>query len=121
MNFSQPFRVRLPAWADWFALALMSLGAPLIAASIHSLCVFQRDFGLYNAEIGGAYFGGSGAVEQPGLLTVFEFLGACGIPAIPTFLVLLPFRKRVVHRWLVWAGFIVLWTWFFFKSEFAIR
>jgi hypothetical protein len=121
MNLYQPFRVRLPAWADWFALALMSLGAPLIAASIHSLCVFQRGFRVYNAEIGGAYFHGSRAVEEPGLLTVLVFLGAYGVAAIPTFLVLLPFRKRAMYRWLVWAGSIVLWTWFFFKTEFAIR
>jgi hypothetical protein len=117
MTFHQPFRVRLPAWADWFALVLMSLAAPAIAACIHSICVFHRGIRLYNAEIGGAYFHGSNG--QPGLLSILTFIGACGVPAIPTFLVLLPFRRRAFYRWLVWSAFIVLWTWLFFKSEIA--
>jgi hypothetical protein len=118
MTFYQPFRVRLPAWADWFALVLMSLAAPAIAACIHSICVFHRGWRFYNAEIGGAYFLGSS--DHPGLVSIFSFIAACAVPAIPTFLVLLPFRRRAFYRWIVWSAFIVLWTWLFFKSEFAI-
>jgi hypothetical protein len=106
-------------WADWFALALMSLAAPAIAACIHSICVFHRGFRLYNAEIGGAYFHGSSG--QPGLQSILTFIVACGVPAIPTFLILLPFRRRAFYRWIVWSLFIVLWTWLFFKSEIAFQ
>jgi len=31
MKFYQPIRVRLPAWADWFALALMAVAARAIS------------------------------------------------------------------------------------------
>jgi len=119
MTLYQPFRVRIPAWADWLALALMAIAAPAIAACIHSICVFHSGFRLYNAEIGGAYFHGS--AERPGVQTVLTFIGACGVPAIPTFLILLPFRRRAFYRWIVWSAFIVLWTWLCFKSEIAFH
>jgi hypothetical protein len=119
MTFYHPFRVPLPAWADWLALALMAIAAPAIAGFIHSFYVLQSGYRLYNAEIGGAYFHGNPAVEPPGLLSVLTFIGACGVPAILTFLVLLPFRRRAFYRWIVWAAFTVLWTWLCFKSEIA--
>lgn len=119
MTFHQPFRVRLPAWADWFALILMSIAAPVIAACIHSIWVFHRGFRLYNAEIGGAYFHQN--IGQTGLLGILFFIGFCGIPAIPTFLILLPFRRRTFYRWIVWSAFIFLWTWLFFKMEIAFN
>jgi hypothetical protein len=97
----------------------MAIAAPAIAACIHSLCVFHSGFRLYNAEIGGVYFHDYGAAWQPGLLSILSFIGACGVPAIPTFLVLLPFRRRTLYRWIVWTLFIVLWMWMFFKMEFA--
>jgi hypothetical protein len=127
MTFHQPFRVRLPAWADWPALALMSLAAPLIAAWIHSYCVFERGFRLYNAEIGGIFFRGvSGSMppyQQPsiGFEDILTLISGCGIPAIITFLVLLPFRRRALYRWLVWAGCILLWTWVLFQIEISIH
>jgi hypothetical protein len=125
MSFYKPFRVRLRAWADWFALALISFAAPLIAAYIHSLYVFERGFRLYNAEIGGIYFHGSMPPYPPPVLSLVDYIlaliGACGIPAIPTFLVLLAFRKRALYYWLVWAGFIALWTWLLFQMEIAIH
>lgn len=115
LNFYQPFRVRLPAWADWFALAFMSLAAPVAAACIHSVCVFHRGFRLFNAEIGGPYFHEGGPNWQPGILTFLHLSAACCIPAFLTFLGLLQFRGRVVHRWVVWLLFIILWTWLDFK------
>jgi hypothetical protein len=125
MSFYKPFRVRLPAWADWFTLALISLAAPLIAACIHSLYVFWRGIRLYNAEIGGIYFNGSmPPYPQPSLSladSILALIGVCVIPAIPTFLVLLAFRKRALYCWLVWAGFIVLWTWLLFQMEIAFN
>jgi hypothetical protein len=103
----------------------MSLAAPLIAACIHSLCVFEHGIRLYNAEIGGIYFHGSmPPYPQPSLSFgeyILAVIGACGIPAIPTFLVLLPFRKRALYRWLIWTGFVVLWTWVLFQMEVAIH
>jgi hypothetical protein len=108
MSFIQPFRFRLPAWADWFALVFMALAAPLIAALIHSSCVFQSGIRFYNAEIGG--------LDVRSILTL---VGGCGIPAIPTFFGLLPFRQRAMLRWLVWIAFIFLWTWLLFKMEIA--
>jgi hypothetical protein len=103
----------------------MSLAAPLIAACFHSLCVFERGIRLYNAEIGGIYFHGSmPPYPQPNLSlagSIFALIGACGVPAIPTFLVLLPFRKRALYRWHVWVSFIILWTWVLFQLEVAIH
>ena len=98
----------------------MSLAAPLIAAFIHSICVFERGIRLYNAEIGGIYFHNT----PPNLRLreyIFTIIGACCAPALLTFLALLPFRKRILHRWLIWSGFIVLWTWVLFEMEIAIK
>jgi hypothetical protein len=119
MSFYDPFKSRFPAWADWIALGFMALAVPVIAAFIHSWFVYHRGYRLYNAEIGGAYFHGREAMDNPGVSTVITMIGACGVPAIPTFLVLLAFRRRALYRWIVWAGFIVLWTWLYFKMEFA--
>ena len=127
MNFYHPFRVRLPSWSDWFGLVLMSIAAPLIAAWIHSLCVFERGFELYNAEIGGIYFHGvSGSMppyQQPvaGWRDIVTMFSGCGVPAILTFLVLLPFRRRALYRWPVWAASIVLWIWLLFQMEITIH
>jgi hypothetical protein len=119
MSIFQSFKLRFPAWADWFALALMAFSAPVIAAFIHSLFVYHSGFRLYNAEFGGAYFHGREAMENAGTLTMLTIAGACGVPAIPTFLVLIPFRRRTLYRWIVWAGFVILWTWLYFKMEIA--
>lgn len=124
MSFFQPFRFRLPVWADWLALVLMSFAAPLLAAWIHSFYVFEYGFRFYNAEIGGIYFRGSmPPYSQPGLSFTeasLVVISGCSVPAVPTFLVLLLFRKRVLHRWLVWAGFVILWTGVLFQLEIAI-
>jgi hypothetical protein len=111
MSITQPFRFKLPAWADWFALGLMAIAAPLIAALVHSTCVFQSGIRFYNAQIWGL----------DGFRSILAFIGGCGIPAIPTFLVLLRFRHQALARWLVWMAFIILWTWLLFKMEYAIQ
>jgi len=115
------FQVRLPAWADWFALTGMALTAPAIAQCIHSVCVFLRGYRPYNAEIGGAFFHhGSGIDDQSGT-AILRFLGGCGLAAIPTLLALLPFRRQTRYRWLVWTGFIAIWTWALFSLEVAVK
>jgi hypothetical protein len=120
MSLQQSLQTRLPSWLDLLALGLMSLAAPWIAAYIHSACVFLYGFRFYNAEVGRIYFHGNGAVsEQPSFWIVFTWIGCFGIPAVPTFLALLPFRRRTSYRWIGWACFIILWTWLFFKMEIA--
>ena len=122
MSFYEPFRVRVPAWADWFALLAMAVAAPMIALFFDSFWHFFTGFRLYQAEVGGAYFyPGSGGVGPPVSLLVFHFFELCGALAIPTFLVLLPFRKRALVRWIVWAGFIVVWSWFAYQMRAVVR
>jgi len=95
----------------------MSLAAPVIAACIHSIWVFHSGFRLYNAEFGGAHFHDNNG--PTGLFGIIFSIGFCAILAIPTLLILLPFRRRTFYRWLVWSAFVVLWTWLFFKMEIA--
>ena len=121
INFYKLFLVRFPGWAEWFGLVLMAFAAPVIAAFIHSFCVYERGFGLYNAEIGGSYFHGTGAVEPWSIRRIFELLMLLGIAAIPTFLTLLPFRKRTLHLRIVWVGFVALWTGALFQTEIVIH
>jgi len=109
MSSHQPSQGRSQSWLDFVTLGLMSIAAPGIAAFIHSLWVFHTGIRFYNAQVWGL----------DGFWSVVSWIGACGVPAIPTFLVLLPFRRRALYRWLVWVGFIILWTWFFFATEFA--
>jgi hypothetical protein len=120
MNFCELFRVRLPAWADWFALLAMALAAPMVAMYFHSFWVFFTDFRLYNAEIGGVYFiPGSGGVGPRVSWSIYHFVVLCDVLAIPTFLVLLPFRRLTLERWIVWAGFIALWVFLAFQAQIA--
>jgi hypothetical protein len=103
---------------DWVGLVLLSLTAPLIAACIQSVFVVFSDHWIYQAVIGGAYFLD---VEKPGASTILFILGSCGALAIPTFLILRPFRQRVLYRWLIWIGFVALWTWCYFATEICIK
>lgn len=121
-SFQQSLHERV-AWSDLVGVAVMSVTAPWIAAYIHSACVFHRGFRLYNAEVGGTYFHGSmPPYPQPSLgWVLLSWIGGCGVPAILTFLLLLPFRKRVVFRWLLWVWCIAIWTWVCFKVEYAIH
>jgi hypothetical protein len=113
MYLFQPFRLRFSNWANWIALAFQALASPLIAAFIQSVCVFRSDFRLYQAMIGGAYFH---SVENPGLVSTIGVLIYCCIFAIPVFFVLLPFRKRVFYRWLIWMASTAFLTWFFIRT-----
>jgi len=106
------------AWSDLIGVALMSIAAPWIAAYVHSAYVFQHGFRLYNAELGGSYFHGS-TPPDPGVSTILMWFVVCAVPAMPTCLVLLAFRKRAVYRWVVWVCCIALWTWVCFKMEIA--
>lgn len=121
MRTFDALRQRLPAWADWIVLALMSVAAPVIAGCIHSLDVILRGFRLYNAEIGGAYFHNSGWEEQSIAITFLRFVSFCVIPAVPTFAVLLIFRKRPQLCRAVWVGIVALWIWFYFSMEVSIH
>jgi hypothetical protein len=102
------------AWPDLLSLGLMSMAAPWIAAYIHSACVFHRGTRLYNAEIGGAFLR-----SGTSLGTILVWITLCAVPAMPTFLLLLAFRKRIVYRWFAWACCVALWTWVCFKMEIA--
>jgi hypothetical protein len=97
----------------------MSFLAPLTAAFIHSIFVFQGGLRFYNAEIGGIYFLCNEG--QSSLRAIILLVVVCGVPAIPTFFVLIPFKKRALYRWVVWIGFVMLWTWFYFQTEIALK
>jgi hypothetical protein len=94
MNFQLPFRLKFQVWTDWFGLVLMSWAAPAVA---FLLCQFHFCFYMgYN-------------------MSFVRFLYAllcCAIPAIPTFLVLLPLRKRALHRWIAWIICTLGWALF---------
>jgi hypothetical protein len=95
-----------------FALGFLSIAAPVISAFIHSACVFHSGIRFYNAELWRLS-------EHPSLLDIITWIGGFSVLAIVTFLALLPFRRRALYCWIVWAFFIVLWTWFLFKMEIA--
>jgi hypothetical protein len=92
MNFYQSYRGLFTVLIDWLGLMLMSLTAPVIAYFVLVFYCCLR----FDAD-----------TNFPWLLAGFVF---CPLPAIPTFLVLLPFRRRVLYRWIIWTGFIFLWT-----------
>src|SRR4030095_9159906 len=122
MSLGHRFQVRLPSWSDWLTLALMSFAAPWIAACIYSAYVYRYDLRLYHAEDGGMYFHGSGAAAlHPSFWSLPSWVVACAIPATPTFLVLLLFRRRALCRWTIWLCAIVLWTYLCFKMEVTYR
>src|SRR5262249_55884173 len=103
---------------DVLGLALMSLGAPWIAAYIHSASVFHRGIRLYNAEVGGMFLHPKTTMHSS-IGTILMWIAVCAVPAAPTLLVLLAFRKRIVYRWLAWLCCIAVWTWVSFKMEIA--
>jgi hypothetical protein len=128
MRFYQQIRMRLPPWADWVGLALMAIAAPAVAVGSHSAYVLYSGYRLYNAEVGGLYFHGSGLGygHGPGygplsFWLILTFLGGCGVPAIPTFLALVAFRRRALYRWLVWSACVLFWTWVCFQMEISIH
>lgn len=84
-------RGKLAAVVDWLGLALMAFSSPVTA---YLLILFDICLRFY---LEGA---------APPILTA---VGYCGIPAIPTLLVLLCFRKRCFYRWLAWAICTFVW------------
>lgn len=77
---------------DYLGLAVLSYAAPLIANLIYLV-------------YGVTYWG------YPDRFPILPILGLCGFVAVPTLLVLLPFRKRRLDRWIMWAICIGFWTW----------
>ncbi len=41
--------------------------------------------------------------------------------AVPTFVVLFPFRRKTIYRELIWIGCVIAWTIFLFRDEVAIK
>lgn len=122
MHLCELLKVRLPAWADWFALLAMAFAAPMVAICVHSAWVFYTGFRVYNAEIGGAYFlPGSGGRGPPMSSIAHHLVVLCLVLALPTFLVLLPFRRLALERWMLWAYFIFFWLCMAFHAEVAYR
>ena len=99
----------------------MSIAAPVVAGSIHSLRVFQRGFRLYNAEVGGDYFWHGGVGSESVIIAFLGFICRCLLPALLTLGVLLPFRQRPQICRIVWIVVVALWTWFLFSAEIATR
>jgi hypothetical protein len=125
MNVQQPFRTRLPGWADLLTVGLAAVAAPWIAASIQSLRVFYSGFRPYNAQLGGIYFDNMGELIplQPHQIHVWIaglVCRYCGLGLL-TFLVLLPLRKHPLYCWSGWAFFIGLWMIIFSTTEVALR
>ena len=92
MSAVHPHQVLRKVLADFLGLAAMAYTAPLIA---YLLPIFRN-----HLLLGG------------GFLTRGQFLMSCGFacgPAILTLLVLLPFRKRELARWMAWAACVLLW------------
>jgi hypothetical protein len=106
MNKSSPPQAPSQSRLDWIGLVFMSFAATMIAGSIR--CTQTFDFGII-----ANYASGLGDDEFSLILSLCLFL------AIPTFLLLLPFRRRALFRWLAWALYTVLWTYLFSMIGFA--
>jgi hypothetical protein len=94
MNESRPLQSRRKILADNFGLAVLAFSAPVIAFLIFSFYGVMR-WGFY--------------ISVP--FPIFPALGLCSVLAIPTLLVLIPFRKRQFDRWAMWTLCIIFWTW----------
>jgi hypothetical protein len=106
-------------------VGLMAVAAPWIAACIQSLYIFYKFSLLYNAQLGGVYFGNMDCVirlspEQihawiAGLIGRYAFL------SLPTFLVLLPFRRLPLYCWIIWSGSICACMILFWMAEVVLK
>ena len=114
MKKPQSPQTQYPTWMGLITLGLMSLVAPLIAAFVHSAWVFHSGNRFYNAEIWRLS-------QQPDLWSIFTWIGGFGPLGAITFLVLLPFRKRMLLRWVLWICCIILCTDLLFKAEVALK
>ena len=106
MNQEPPSQTQGQSRLDWIGLVFMSFAATMIAGSVRWTQTF--DFGIIanNAQ-------GLGLDEFSFILSWCLFLAA------PTFLLLLPFRRHVLLRWLAWICYTVLWTYLFSRVGFA--
>jgi hypothetical protein len=123
MSDSQTSPSRGSRCLELFGLGLMSIAAFWVAACVHSIGVWHRGYRFYNAELGGSYFYYlTYDHSQAGYFgSILTFLGACGVLGLPlTFLILLPFRRRVLYRWVMWVCCTALLTYLRFKTEVAI-
>lgn len=91
----------------WVLLAGMALTAPLLADSIHTLCVVSAGIRFYNAELGR-------------LVDPFFWI-FWGVRSAVTFLLLWPFAKVALRHRTMWICGVILWTYLDFKSEVAFR
>ena len=98
------------SWTALVFLSLMAFSAPIIAALIHSICVFQSGIRFYNAELWQLR-------DVQNLQSVFAWLGGFGLFGAVTFLIILPFQKTIWSRWIVWICAVALWTIYLFKTE----
>ena len=91
----------------------MSIAAPAIAGFVRYCCIpIPGDFhtGMF-----------SYSVENLDLDEFSSLLNLCSILVIPTFLVLLPFRRRVLFRWMTLVCCTILWTLLLSRIGFARR
>jgi len=107
MDFRRQMQIQFPSWFNGVALYVMSYLAPLIAACIHSVCLFHRGVRFYQAEL-----------CEMDRMGVWIYLAAL---AIVPFMVLRFFGRRPLWRWTIWLCFVALWTFLCFKSETVSR
>jgi hypothetical protein len=100
---SQPQSTR----SRWLLLGAMALAAPLLADSVHTLCVVVGGIRFYNAELSN--------VSNPFFWDFWLVRGAV------TFLLLWPFAKTPSRHRTMWICCVALWTYLDFKSEVAFR
>src|SRR6266704_3158896 len=97
MDCRQLTKLRPPPPGDIVVLGVLSVAAPLLAALVHSECVFRRGIRLYQAEV-------LDLSADPFLWAFFAG------PACFTFCVLLAFNRHPVLRWGAWICAVILWT-----------
>jgi len=98
MNYRYLYQTRCPQRLDLIALGLMSIEATLIAALFYSSYIF------YSGHSSSQFYN----VEFWRLSKQYGFW-SIGIPTLISFLILLPFRKRTLLRWIFWICCTVFW------------
>ena len=113
MNPLSSSQTRGQSCLDWIGLGFMSIAAPAIAGFIRCCCTrIAGDFHLGTLSY---------SVDNLDLDGFSIILNLCSILVIPTFLVLLPFRRRVLFRWMTWMCCTILWTLLLSRIGFARR
>jgi hypothetical protein len=109
-----PTKQKSPTGTDLIELVFLALLAPLVAAGIQSVYVFLGAFRLYHALIGGAWFHEDEQPLEDSISLMFAYSVFFGLP---TLLVLLPFRKRPLYRWLAWTASIAVLTLYYIYTQ----